>query len=210
MASGPVDSAPGRAGSVATASAGATTLDLLVRRRRYLVDRRYQLRVGLLTGGIALVLLILLNLSLFFSARQSADSALSASPEVRRLVQSQDRVQLLLTLLGSGVFLVGVMLVSVLETHKTAGAAYQIEGVVARLREGRLGNRVRLRRGDNLQGVAQAVNSLAEALHERELREIEALEGLAERLDAIGPGPAGAEIAGDVRRRAAERRQHLP
>jgi len=209
MPARPVDSMPGVAAPVSSDSAGATAFDLLVRRRRYLVDHRYQLRVGLLTGGIALILLILLNLSLFFSARQSADAVLSASPELRQFVQSQDRVQLLLTLLGSGVFLVGVMLVSILETHKTAGAAYQIERVVARIREGRLASRVRLRRGDNLQGVASAINGLAEALHEREMREVEALDGLANRLDGMGTEAACAEMASDVRRLAAERRQHI-
>ncbi len=193
-----------------TAEARATDspspLETLFRRRRFLVDRRYQLRMGLFTGGVALILLVLLNVSLFVAARETTQSAAASTPELRDLVRSQDRIQLMLTLLGSAVFLVGIVVVGVLESHRTAGAAYRLERVIGRLREGNWASRARLRRGDHLQSLATALNQLAATLQDQDVREAEALEEAAARIQGLNE-PVAAEIAAAVRRLAITRRQ---
>jgi len=61
-------------------------------------------------------------------------------------------------------------LVGVLESHRTAGAAYAIRRAVDAIRDGRLDTRVRLRRGDHLQDLAKSINLLAETIEEERLR----------------------------------------
>ncbi len=132
------------------------------RRRRLLVDPRYQLRAGILVGGVAVVLLVLLNAALLAQSRTSVPSPSSPAAE--------DWTSWILLLVGSAVFLVGVVLIGVLESHRTAGAAYAIRRAVEAIREGRREIRIRLRRGDHLQDLAKAINELAETIDAERLR----------------------------------------
>jgi hypothetical protein len=129
------------------------------RRRRWVVDARYQLRAGVLVGAVAVVLLALLNASLIFQYRAAATSAAVRPPLV-----AHDRASWALLLAGSAIFLVGVVLVSFLESHRTAGAAYSIRRAVDAIREGRQDVRVHLRRNDHLQELAASINRLAETI----------------------------------------------
>jgi hypothetical protein len=131
------------------------------RRRQFVVDARYQLRSGVLVGTVAVVLLFLLNVSLFAQHRTAPGAPVAAA---RPLLGGQDRTSWALLLAGSAVFIGGVILVGVLESHRTAGAAFAIRRAVDALRDGRSQTRVRLRRGDHLQDLAKAVNQLAETI----------------------------------------------
>jgi signal transduction histidine kinase len=75
-----------------------------------------------------------------------------------------DGASWVLILLGSAVFVAGVIAIGVLESHRTAGAAYAIRRSIDQIREGQTGVRVKLRRGDHLQELAKALNQLAETL----------------------------------------------
>lgn len=129
------------------------------RRRRYLVDARYQLRSGVLVGVVTLALLALLNVSLIARDKRPAAGGVTV-----QAAKSTDGVAWLLLVGGSAVFLVGVLAIGILESHRTAGAAYAIRRAIDQLRHGETGARVRLRRGDHLQDLARAVNDLAETL----------------------------------------------
>jgi len=131
------------------------------RRRQFVVDARYQLRAGVLVGTVAVVLLVLLNASLILQDRATSAAAASV---VSPLLAGQDRASWALLLLGSAVFLGGVILVGVMESHRTAGAAYAIRRAVDAIRDGRSEIRVRLRRGDHLQDLAKSINQLAETI----------------------------------------------
>jgi methyl-accepting chemotaxis protein len=178
------------------------------RRRRFVVDGGYQYRAAFLAVAVALLLLIILNLSLVFTTREGVATA-PVAPELRAIMAAQDRVQIGLVATGSLVFLVGVFLVSILETHRTAGAAFKISRSLDRVREGRLDTRLRLRRGDNLQEVAASVNAMTGALQERAWQEVEWLESVAERLEQSGADPAATEAARELRAHAANRRALL-
>ena len=115
------------------------------RRRRYVVDARSQLRAGILVGFLTLALLVLLNVSIFTG-------------------HEADRSSWVLLLTGSVVFFTGIVAIGVLETHRTAGAAFAIRRTIDALRDGQRGARVRLRRSDHLQELGEAVNALAEAI----------------------------------------------
>jgi HAMP domain-containing protein len=67
-------------------------------------------------------------------------------------------------LAGSAIFLGGVVLVGLLESHRTAGAAFAIRRAVDAIREGTPDVRIRLRRSDHLQELAASINKLAESI----------------------------------------------
>jgi hypothetical protein len=130
------------------------------RRRRIVIDARYQLRSGLFAGAITLVLLALLNASLVLERGAASAAAAGAGPASLAI----DRGTSILAVVGSALFLAGVVLVGVLESHRTAGAAYAIRRVLDALREGQSGERVRLRRNDHLKELGDAVNRLADSI----------------------------------------------
>lgn len=162
------------------------------RRRTFLVDRRQQLRVAVLVATVVLVLLVFLNLSLYSSAMSGSEEILADSPELRPFVVAQDRSLILLIILGSVVFLVGVFLVSILETHKTAGACVNISKRLDEIAQGRVNTGLFLRKDDNLKQLEAPFNRMCQALQERTWEEVDVLERLAARLEA---GEADAVVA---------------
>lgn len=174
-------------------------------RRAFLINRRYQLRASLMTATVVLVLLVFVNLVLYTASARHSSQILIDSPELEHILRGQDRVELGLVLVASIVFLAGVFVVSLLETHKTAGAAYHIERRLDELRNGRYGSSLTLRRGDNLVELERAFNALAETLRDREREEVETLERLAAHISS-DPGA----VAGRLRTLAAGKRQRLP
>jgi methyl-accepting chemotaxis protein len=149
------------------------------RRRRFLVDPGHQVRVGIAAVGITLVLLLLLDASLLVGGRAGSDTGTG----------DLGGMETVLVAAGSLVFVAGVFIVSILETHRTAGAARSLRATMDRFREGDLEVRARLRRGDHLQEVAAAFNALAGTLHEKSRAETARLEAIASRL-ATDPGEA--------------------
>jgi hypothetical protein len=131
------------------------------------VDARFQLRAGVLVGSVAMVLLVLLNVSLYLQRRSTTGGAAAV---VRPLFAGQDRSTWMLLLAGSAVFLVGVFLIGVLESHRTAGASFAIRRAVDAIRDGKPQVRIHLRRGDHLQDLARSVNQLASTLDAERLR----------------------------------------
>jgi hypothetical protein len=139
------------------------------RRRKYVVDARYQLRTGILVGLVAIVLLVLLNASLILPYRSTSGSA-SPAAFAQSSHPASDRSSLAFLLLGSAVFLGGVVVIGLTESHRTAGASFAIRRVVDALREGQSQARVRLRKGDHLQDLARSINQLAETIETERLR----------------------------------------
>jgi hypothetical protein len=176
------------------------------RRRRFLINKRYQLRVTALTVTLALVLLVFLNISLYTASVQSSRQVIAVAPEFEQYVKAQDRSMVRLILLGSLVFLVGVFLVGILETHKTAGAAYNLSKRLAEVAQGRYGTWLHLRKDDNLRDLEEPFNLMCRSLRERELSEIDLLENLAEEVERSCGDPSLAE---NMRGMATEKKERL-
>lgn len=176
---------------------------LVPRRRRLVVDRTYQLRVSGLAAAATLLLLLLLNLSLFFSGPAPGASAGTADRPEAGSLDGAYRAQFGLLLVGSLVFLGGVFLVGILESHRTAGAAFAIRRGLQAFGAGDHGARVRLRRGDHLQDLGEAFNAMAADVSSQTIREAEALDALAAKAEAAG----NREVAVDLRRLADARRR---
>jgi methyl-accepting chemotaxis protein len=145
------------------------------------VNRRYQLRASLVAVAVVLAFLLLLDLTLYLSGREAAAGVVESAPALATQAWAHQRAQLDLMLLGSVVFLVGVFAVSLLETHKTAGAALSLARRLRDIQTGHYGARLTLRRGDNLREIETAFNDMAQALRDRTCEEIESLRELAAR-----------------------------
>jgi len=189
------------------ANVGTRTVRILGLRRRFLVDRKSQLRAGLLTTGMTLVLLVLLNISLHASREQSTANILADAPELAPMLQSQSLLEFVLVLASSLVFLIGVFVVTVLETHKTAGAAYNLRRHMESVSQGQYNTRIHLRHDDTLLPLEATFNAMTTSIESRVWEEVETLEGFAERTDALtGPGDAD-QLGREIRARADELRR---
>ena len=180
-------------------STSITTPGLLGRRRQFFLNRPHQLRATLLTAVAVIVLLVILNLVLYSIAVSGTDEVLSDSPEVAQMMKSQARLQLLLILLASVVFLAGVFVVSVLESHRTAGVAAKLARHMSRVEQGRYDTQLQLRREDHLQEVQAAFNQMTRALRDRIWHEVETLDRLADQTRHVATQDDALRIAGEIR-----------
>jgi methyl-accepting chemotaxis protein len=179
----PPPSYPALVPSEAEVTAGRAPL--LGRRRSFVVDKRHQLRAGLLTVTVVLVLLVFVNLLLYSTALSRSADLPHAAPELAEVLRAQGRVELLFVVLASVVFLIGVFVISILETHRTAGAAFNTGRRLREIASGRYSVRLKLRRGDNLRELEEAFNRMGHALRNRTRDDIEMLDRLAARAGAL-------------------------
>jgi len=182
-------------------------LRVLGQRRRFLIDPRSQLRAAVLTTGITLILLVLLNLSLHASRQQATATAVANAPEVESLLRSQGRLEFTLVLAASVVFLAGVFVITILETHKTAGAAFNIARHMEEVRHGQYNTRIRLRQDDNLQPLQLVFNEMTRTLQERAHRDAQQLEACAQRAEVLAGEDEARELARGLRAQAGDRRR---
>jgi hypothetical protein len=103
------------------------------------------------------------------------------------------------------VVVVGVAAIALLESHRSAGAAYSLGTTLEHLAEGRFDERARLRENDYLQSLKGAINGVAERLGERSRLESAALEALATRLEAAKDEAERDDIATELRQLASSR-----
>jgi hypothetical protein len=163
------------------------------------VNWRYQFRVAFMAVIPVITLIILLNFILITSTVRETERAMSIAPELADFLKEQDRSQAILVLVVSLIFLFGVFLVSLFESHKTAGAAWNIRAKLDRIGRGDLKARVKLRKNDNLADLAWAINRMAAALDERNLREVEILERVLAKIGRDADLQAREEIAGLIK-----------
>jgi hypothetical protein len=163
----------------------------------------------LLTAGVVFVLLIFLNLVLFAITLSSAEKVLADAPELAPVIRAQDRVELSLIVLASFIYLAGVFLITVLETHRTAGAAHNLGARLGEIARGRYNVVLTLRKGDNLRELESAFNGMSRALQDRTWEEIETLEQLAHDAERAGDAFGGRRLAERLRELAGRKRARV-
>lgn len=203
-AKSPAEAAQVEVGPQADYAAGP--LHRLAQRRHFLVHARDQLRAGFLVAMVVLLLLVLLNVSLYAIREGKSSEILSDVPELESIIRSQNRVEFTLVLLASVVFLTGVFVVTILETHKTAGAAYNLSQRINDIRQGRYNARLRLRKGDHLRELEVAFNDMSRALQERTWRDVDALERMAVEAEKVESPVEASQLASRLRELAEHRR----
>jgi methyl-accepting chemotaxis protein len=181
---------------------------VLGRRRGVLVDRAYQLRVALFNVAFMGALLAPILASYYFAL--TAETSISqVAPELKGFFAAQDVAQFRLILAASVVFLVGLFLVTIFETHRTAGAAYALRRQLEAVARGKLGGKLTLRKQDNLAGIQSAFNEMLETLRDRARAEASALETMADDLERCASGGSAREASGRLRLLAEQKRAAL-
>jgi methyl-accepting chemotaxis protein len=175
-------------------------------RRRFLINRRRQLRAAALV--VTLVLLILVVVNLLGHALRTVEADAFGPAAVREVIADYDRNEMLLGILASVVVLAGVFVVTIIETHRTAGAALNVGRRLRNIADGNYDVHLRLRKGDNLRELEAPFNDMAEALRDRDAADVEALDRLAAMLEADGVDGA-AEVVEELRGMADRKRHHV-
>jgi hypothetical protein len=181
---------------------------VLGRRRSLLVDRAYQLRVSLFNVVFMAVLLAPILASYYVTLTAETEST-RVAPELKAFFAAQDAAQFRLVLAAAGVFLLGLFLVTIFETHRTAGAAFALKRQLEAVECGRIPPGLTLRREDNLVGMGQAFNGMVRALRDRTAADATELEILAEGLDQVPAVPQARETAARLRLLADRKRGEI-
>jgi methyl-accepting chemotaxis protein len=179
----------------------------LGQRRTFLVDRRGQLRSATVAAVVVTAVLAVLLVSLHASRERATEALVAQVPTLADTLAAQNRVELMLQIAGAVVFLVMVVSVTVLETHKTAGAAFNLSRQMGRIRDGEYITRVTLRKGDNLQLLAHAFNEMSIELDERLWQDIELFDRLARQVQTISDSDEAGLLAEALNDEAARRRR---
>ncbi|MFQ5720247.1 MAG: hypothetical protein ACE5IK_11930 [Acidobacteriota bacterium] len=159
------------------------TVRIFGRRRELLVDRSYQHRMSLFT-----TLLAMLPPGIFFGVyylitSEGSRRIVEASPGLEPLIRGQDRTENLLILAALMFYGLGVYLVSLMESHRTAGFLWRLNQSVRELREGRYGRIFRPRRDDNFTHLAEMTNGLSHDLKSRVEADLALLDDVSRTLD---------------------------
>jgi hypothetical protein len=155
------------------------------RRRNILVDRPYQHRLSLMTA-----LMALLPPALFFGiysliTTEGSRRIIEANPALENMVRVQNRTESLMILAAVLFYGIGVYLVTLLESHRTAGFIRRIDGRLKELSRGKYAGSLTPRRDDHFHYLAETVNRLSEGMHERAEEDLAALDNLGENLDEV-------------------------
>lgn len=181
----------------------------LGRRHRIIVDHRPQLRAVAIPTGLLMVGFGCLVGAIHLETVHIRDAMSRLDPDIARELGAMSAIDLPMMAAFGAVIAAGVALIALLESHRAAGAAYSLRSTLEQLGEGRFGQRARLRKNDHLQSLKGAINRVAEQLEERTRAEAEALEALAERLEAAKDEAERDAIAGELRQLAGSRRGQL-
>lgn len=175
-------------------------------RRSFLVNRR-QLRTTLLILGLVFALLILVNLALY--ALRSADDAGASVSVLKEVMQEADQNEMLMIILASVVVLAGVFVVTIIETHRTAGAAFAVGRQMRRVADGHLDVALQLRRGDNLRELEGPFNDMIDSLKDQANEDVAILERLANDVKSAQTDDDAARVAAELRDLAARKRHQF-
>lgn len=205
------DAGPAGSGAGAPKKMGAMrkVISQLSPRRQYLINRERQLRSAFLVVVVVMLLLVPLNYSLHTVRQQETATITASNPQLRPLMESRDRTELIVGLVASLVIMVGVFALTIIETHRTAGAAFAVRRRLDLIRDGRYDAELHLRGGDNLRELELPFNAMVESLRGRAAEEARILEELAERAaGAVVPQEAQV-VASKLRQLARKKRENL-
>lgn len=125
------------------------------RRRRYLIDRRFQLPVALTLAGLGTVMLVYHLIVVHFVVEGARAGAIVSTQPLYTMIP------LVLILVIAAAWL-GIHV-----THRIVGPAYRLIQTTHAYTDGDYTVRSHLRKGDALKDVATALNELGDALESR-------------------------------------------
>jgi hypothetical protein len=165
---------------MAEASAGAPPRQ---HRRRYLLDRGFQLKYALLMAGAGLAVALVFGLWLH-QAHAQAVALLPQDDATRALIERSDRLLLgafaaIAALLAAALGLLGVVI-----THRVAGPVFVMGHYLSIMAQGRFPRMRTLRQGDELKHFFRVFLESVDAMKAREARHAAVLEDAVARMRA--------------------------
>ena len=162
-------------------SAGSPTrVPVMGRRRTYLINPAFQLRAMLVPAIVAIGTVSFLVFLHFLMLQPGPDRAVANDNITLRTLMTSDWLftSITFSLIYASLF----VFLSVIETHKAAGAVFKIKHYLHRVAKGDLRSRITLRRKDHFQDVADEFNIMTDALLDDARKDLEivhlALDGI--------------------------------
>ena len=175
------------------------------RRRKYLIDRRGQLVATAKVAGLVLVLLAPLNLVVFLWGAMETQEIVASNPHLAEQMRAIDhRSGLLLASASLAMFLI-VVVRSIMLTHRTAGAAFNLRRCLDRVASGDYDTALWLRAKDNLRQLQDPFSRMMKSLRNRAEEDHQMLEDLAGKIEELGH----AELAKEIQELAETRAQRI-
>ena len=144
-------------------------------RRRFLVDRGFQLKYALVMAGAGLLVACVFGLWIH-QAHAQAIALLSPDAETRALIERSDTL-LLAAFAGIALLLaVALGLLGVVITHRVAGPVFVMGHYLSVLAQGRFPRMRTLRRSDELKTFFRVFIEAVESMKKREARHVAVLE----------------------------------
>jgi methyl-accepting chemotaxis protein len=138
------------------------------RRRRYLVDRSFQLNLALSDLWMLLAAGAILALPMVYFFKATSFLLQGHSEELQELIRNQRRVFWITAVLDLVALMAASFLLSIRRSHRVVGPMINLRRRMAELGEGRFDTRVQLRADDALQPLADAFNEMAAKLEARD------------------------------------------
>jgi methyl-accepting chemotaxis protein len=176
-------------------------------RRTFLINRRQQIRTAVLVAGLVLVLVVVVNLAIRALQTDESSATSQSTAVLDEVMPDYDRNEMLVVILASVVVLAGVFVVTIVETHRTAGAAFALGRQMSRIADGHLDTNLTLRKGDNLRELEGPFNDMVQSLAQRATEDAIVLERLAGQLESRHDDEAVRAVLADLRELADQKRQ---
>jgi hypothetical protein len=144
-------------------------------RRRFLLDRGFQLKYALVMAGAGLLVAVVFGLWIH-QVHAQAIALLSPDAETRALIARSDTL-LLAAFAGIALLLAAALgLLGVVITHRVAGPVFVMGHYLSVLAQGRFPRMRTLRRSDELKSFFRVFIDAVEAMKKREARHVATLE----------------------------------
>ena len=138
-------------------------------RLKYLVPGTYQVRTIFAVAGLAALLIGILDVVIYELQESQTERILEilGSRRAAGIFASQDRVQMLLVLLGSLTAILAVVAIALFRTHRTAGPLFNLRKTMEMITREDRSLHVRFRKGDHFQDLSETFNRMVDRLDER-------------------------------------------
>jgi methyl-accepting chemotaxis protein len=155
-------------------------------RRNYLINPKAQLSIVIKVAGLVAFLLLVLNIGLAGLSSSATRKIISANPDLAPIMAATDRSGSYV-MAGMSVFLLFLVVMrTIVLTHRTSGASFNIQRCIHRVAEGDLTTTLKLRPKDNLMELQEPFNRMVESLRSRASEEKKLLTELASKIEGLG------------------------
>ena len=166
-------------------------------RRTYLIDKKGQLKTTIKVAGLVAFLLLALNLILVGINKGETSKIIAVNPDLAPHMAATDRSGSIVIASGSLFLLFLVVVRTVVETHRTSGAAFNIKRCLGRVADGDLNTVLKLRPKDNLMELQEPFNRMTASLRKRASEEQKLLNDISSKIEEYGH-PEEAKILRDL------------